>query len=238
MARGVTQSVKEESVEEKFLDFFRLSPEIQRCRGLTIVDIGGSTGQLAAYLAGRGAGFVWCVEPDPELADQARETLARHDNARAVQALGQEVRDIIVRADRVILHEVMQHVDRPLELLREVHDLLRPGGLAFVMFTPWGSPYGAGTGDLLPVRWLHLLHPKSVLAEMRSSKGGWHSRDLGATGLYKLGVGKFLALVQQAGLEIVQLQLLPAWRQRWMTQLPVLRELGSARLGAVLMNGT
>jgi len=35
------------------------------------------------------------VEPDPELAGQAQEALAGHNNARAVQALGQEVRDMI-----------------------------------------------------------------------------------------------------------------------------------------------
>ena len=104
------------------------------------------------------------------------------------------------------------------------------------MCTPWGSPYGAHTGDLLPVPWLHLLYPKSVLAEMRSSKSGWHTKDLGATGLYKLSGGKFLVLVQQAGFEVVRLQLLPVWRQQWMTQWPLLWELGSARLGAVLKN--
>jgi len=89
---------------------------------------------------------------------------------------------------------------------------------------------------LLPVPWLHLLYPKSVLAEMRSSESGWHSRESSATGLYKLGAGEFLALVEQTGLEVVRLQLLPVWQQQWMTQLPLLWELGSARLGAVLQN--
>jgi hypothetical protein len=57
-------------------------------------------------------------------------------------------------APSVILHEVMQHVDEPLDLLVEVHDLLVRHGLAFLMFTPWGSPCGANTADLLPAqRW-------------------------------------------------------------------------------------
>ena len=124
MAHGLAQSVKGEVFEEKFGDLLRLSPEIQRCQGMTVVDIGGGTGELAAHLAGRGARIVWCVEPDPDLAYRARETLAGHDNARAVQALGHEVRDIIGHADRVILHEVMQHVDKALDLLLEVRDLL------------------------------------------------------------------------------------------------------------------
>jgi SAM-dependent methyltransferase len=238
MAHGLGQPIKEEPFEDKFGDFLRLSPEIQRCRGMTVVDIGGGSGQLAAHLAARGARYVWCVEPDPDLAARARETLAGHDNAQAVQALGQEVRDIIGGADRVILHEVMQHVDKPDDLLTEVHDLLTPSGLAFVMFTPWGSPWGAHTRELLPVPWLHLLYPKSVLAEMRSSESGWHSRDLSATGLYKLGAGEFLTLVEHAGLEVARLQLLPVWRQQWMTRWPLLWELGSARLGVVLKNPT
>jgi len=53
---------------------------------------------------------------------------------------------------------------------------------------------------------------------MRSSESGWHSRDLSATGLYKLGAGEFIALVEQSGLEVVRLQLLPVWQQQWMTQ--------------------
>src|SRR6185436_13883171 len=104
-ARGWLQTAKEEAFEQKFGDLLRLSPEIQRCQGMTVVDIGGGTGELTAYLAGRGARFVWCVEPDPELAGQAQEALAGHNNARAVQALGQEVHDMIGLADRVILHE-------------------------------------------------------------------------------------------------------------------------------------
>jgi hypothetical protein len=54
--------------------------------------------------------------------------------------------------------------------------------------------------------------------------------------LYKLGAGEFLALAEQTGLEVVRLQLLPVCQQQWMTQLPLLWELGSARLGAVLQN--
>jgi 2-polyprenyl-3-methyl-5-hydroxy-6-metoxy-1,4-benzoquinol methylase len=150
MAHGFAPSVREEVFQEKFGDFLRLSPEIQRCQGMTVVDIGGGTGQLAAYLAGRGARFVWCAEPDPELAGQAHETLAGHNNARAVQALGQEVRDMIGLADRVILHEVMQHLDKPYDLLTEVRDLLAPVGFAFVMFTPWGSPWALAQGLCSP----------------------------------------------------------------------------------------
>lgn len=233
-ARGWRQTVKTEAFEDKFGDFLRLSPDIQRCRGLTLVDIGGGMGELAAHLAGRGAEFVWCVEPDPERVDQARETLQAYDNARAVQAPGEEVRQIIGGADRVTLHEVLPHVNKPLDLLREVHDLLRPGGLAFVMFMPWGAPYGAHTRDLLPVPWLHLLYPKSVLAEMRSSEHGWHSKDLAATGLHQLRMGEFLDLASQSGLAVVHLQLLPVWRHGWVTKWPGLREVSTTKLGAVL----
>jgi len=233
-ARGWLQTAKEEAFEQKFGDFLRLSPEIQRCQGLTVVDIGGGTGELAAHLASRGAKSVWCVEPDPEMAERARETLQGYDNARALQAPGEELRAVIGSADRVILHEVLPHVGKPLDLLMEVHDLLRPGGLAFVMFIPWGGPYGAHTRNLLPVPWLHLLYPKSVLAEMRSSEHGWHTKDLAATGLHRLRIGNFLDLTKQSGLELVHLQLLPVWRQEWATKWPGLRELGTMKLGAVL----
>ena len=37
---------------------------------------------------------------------------------RGIHALGQEARDTIGCADRVLLHEVMQHVDKPLDWSR------------------------------------------------------------------------------------------------------------------------
>jgi SAM-dependent methyltransferase len=235
-ALGFGQPVREELSEERFSNFLRLSPHIQRCQGMTIVDIGGGTGELSAHLAGRGARYVWCVEPNPDLAAVAKQTVANCNNAQVVQAVGQEAGEIIGQADRIILHEVMQHADQPLDLLVAVRDMLSPSGLAFVMFVPWSSPYGAHTRDLLPVPWVHLLYPRSVLAEMRSSASGWHTKDLGDTGLYKMGVGPFLTLVEQAGLEVVTLQLLPVWRQNWMTRWPVLRELGTVSVGAVFKN--
>ena len=82
--------------------------------------------------------------------------------------------------------------------------------------------------------WLHLLYSKSVFGRDALSESGWHSRDLSATGLYKLGAGEFLALIEQTGPEVVRLQLLRVWQQQWTTQWPLLWELGSARLGAVL----
>ena len=69
------------------------------------------------------------MEHAPELVDIARETLAGYDNARVVQAVGEEVRAVVARADRVTLHEVMQHMDKPLGLLMEVNELLAPAAL-------------------------------------------------------------------------------------------------------------
>ena len=110
---------------------------------------------------------------------------------RGIQALGQEARDTIGCADRVFLHEVMQHVDKPLDLLVEVHDLLVPHGLAFVMFTPWGSPYGANTADLLPVPWLHLLYPKSVWPRCALARAAGTARIWGPPACTNATLGNF-----------------------------------------------
>src|SRR5262249_48051964 len=98
----------------------------------------------------------------------------------------------------------------------------------------WGAPYGAYTRELLPVPWLHLLYPKSVLAEIRSSQGGWHTKDLGVTGLYKLRIGKFLKLVEQARLEVIHPQLLSVCRQSGGPKWRGLGELTTAKVRAVL----
>ncbi len=76
MAHGVTRSTKDGRFEQNSEDFLRLSLAIQRCQEMIVVDIRGGIVELAAYLASRSASHVWCIEPDPNLAVQARDTLA------------------------------------------------------------------------------------------------------------------------------------------------------------------
>jgi SAM-dependent methyltransferase len=45
-------------------------------------------------------------------------------------------------ADVVHSSNVLEHVEQPVELLAEITRVLRPGGIGYLAFTPWLSPWG------------------------------------------------------------------------------------------------
>ncbi len=98
-------------------------------RGRRVLDVGCATGFFLE--AARADGWdVFGVEPNPYMAD-----FARHN--------GLEVRNEPIEAasfpdgffDAVTLFEIIEHAKRPMEILRKVQRLLRPGGMLFV-YTP------------------------------------------------------------------------------------------------------
>jgi ubiquinone/menaquinone biosynthesis C-methylase UbiE len=59
--------------------------------------------------------------------------------------------------DVVLSHAVIEHVTRPLEYLRELHRVTRPGGRVFLQTAPYLSPHGSHLPPLrIPVP-LHLV---------------------------------------------------------------------------------
>lgn len=218
-----------------YSNFFRFFPEARRCGGLVVADVGGGSGELSKLVADSGAEWVYCVEPNPAWAERARALLLSATRARASVICAPCV-DLPIQdgeVDRVILHDVMEHVADPLEMLAEVRRILSPSGETLVSFVPWYSPYGGHTWSFLPVPWLHAFYSRKVLAEMRSAQAGWHTTDLGATGLYKVTVSGFLNVVRKAGLSVEWIKPLGLKGHPWLTRWP-LREFGTALLAAKL----
>ncbi len=65
------------------------------------------------------------------------------------------------RYELVLLRDVLEHLDNPLEALQRIRELLRPGGFLLITFPPYPSPYG-GHQHLLRNFWgklpyVHLL---------------------------------------------------------------------------------
>lgn len=103
---------------------------------VTFLDIGGGPGYLAEAVRRRGDRCV-VVEYNPEELE-----LHGRDADVAVVGDGQQLplRDGI--ADVVHTSNVLEHVPQPERMLAEMLRVLRPGGLGYMSYTPWLSPWG------------------------------------------------------------------------------------------------
>jgi ubiquinone/menaquinone biosynthesis C-methylase UbiE len=225
---------REDSFPQKYQHFFHFFPEAAECRGMRVAEIGGGNGELSAFFARHGASSVFCIEPNVERADEAMERAKEYSAMRVRNSVGEDASLPSASFDRVVLHDVMEHCNDPVGVLAEAGRILTSAGDMLVSFVPWYAPYGGHTWSTLPLPWGHLFYPKSVLAEMRSHKSGWHTTDLGATGLYKISIRDFKKCAEAAGMRVREIRYLGVKKQQWLTKFPVLREFGTAIVGAVL----
>ena len=145
---GLARSVRlfrlflvEQSDPERFYaglaaDAVRQVAEHTGLAGQTVVDIGGGGGWFTAAFRAAGA-HCYLFEPDPaELFSRAEVP------AGAVVADGYwlPVRD--GGADVVFSSNVLEHVPDPIGLIEEMIRVTRPGGLIYLSYTNWYSPWG------------------------------------------------------------------------------------------------
>ncbi|WP_234024428.1 class I SAM-dependent methyltransferase [Streptomyces sp. HGB0020] len=102
--------------------------------GRTVVDVGGGGGYFTEEFRRRGA-LAWLFEPDVrELGEKPPEA--------AVIADGYLLPLYDGVADVTFSSNVLEHVADPQTFLSELVRVTRPGGLIYVSFTNWLSPWG------------------------------------------------------------------------------------------------
>ncbi len=190
----------------------------------TVVDVGGGPGYFTTEFRAAGA--------DCYLFEVDRDELLRGGGAveGAVLANGYwlPVRD--GSADICFSSNVLEHVADPAGLLGEMVRVTRPGGLIYLSFTNWYSPWGGH--EMSP--W-HYLGAQYAERRYRRRHGHEPKHHVGCT-LYRVHIGATLRMARSLrGAQVIDA--LPCYYPRWcrfVVRIPLLREVLTWNLLLVL----
>jgi SAM-dependent methyltransferase len=192
--------------------------------GRTVVDVGGGGGWFTTAFRARGA-HCYLFEPDPT------ELHLRTDApAGAVVADGYwlPVRD--GGADVTFSSNVLEHVPDPMGLIEEMIRVTRPGGLVYVSFCNWYSPWGGH--EMSP--W-HYLGARYAARRYLRRHNRQPKHECGVN-LFRVHVGPVLRAVR-ARPDVAVLEARPRYYPRWcgwLVRLPGLREVATWNLMLIL----
>jgi SAM-dependent methyltransferase len=183
--------------------------------GRTVVDIGGGSGYFTSAFDARGARAV-LVEPDPgELRAQGEPP----PGALVGDGLRLPLRE--GSADVTFSSNVLEHVPDPAAFIDEMVRVTRPGGVVYLAYTLWFSPWGGH--ETSP--W-HFLGGRYA-ARRYARRHGCPPKNRYGSSLFAVGAGRTLRLVRARG-DVTVLEARPRYYPRWcgfVVRLPVLREL-------------
>ncbi|OEV02621.1 class I SAM-dependent methyltransferase [Streptomyces oceani] len=196
----------------------------QPLRGATVVDIGGGTGHFTEEFRRRGAqSFLF----EPDLAEL---TAGGRRPEGAVLADGYLLPLSDGSADVCFSSNVLEHVWDPVTFVSEMVRVTRPGGLIYLSFTNWYSPWGGH--ETAP--W-HYLGAERARARYRRRTGHDAKHTLGEN-LFAVHIGPTLRQVRARD----DVRVLSARSRYWpflpgvITRVPGLREFATWNLLLIL----
>jgi len=192
-----------------------------------VIDVGGGPGHFTREFRSRGASCV-LVEPD------SAELHARGDPPPgAVRGDGMRLPAADGAADLCFSSNVLEHVRAPLAMLDEMIRVTRPGGVVYLAFTNWYSPWGGH--EMSP--W-HYLGARYAGQRYTRRTGRKPKHQVGTT-LFPVHVGQMLRAVRSRP-DVTVLAARPRYYPRWcrgLVRIPGLREVATWNLLLVLRRG-
>lgn len=117
-------------------DTIRLIERHGHVAGRRVLDVGAGPRQFAEAFTSRDATYV-AVDADPDALERCE-----HPKSYGVVASGTRLPLADSRFDIVLSSNVFEHVRIPERLADELVRVVRPGGLVFLSYTNWLSPWG------------------------------------------------------------------------------------------------
>jgi SAM-dependent methyltransferase len=192
--------------------------------GATVLDVGGGPGYFADSFRAAGARYVG-LDPD------AGELSARGTPAAGmIRASGMALPVATGAVDVCYSSNVLEHVPAPARMLDEMVRVTRPGGTAFVSYTPWWSPWGGH--ETAP--WHYLGGEYARRRYIRRT--GHEPKNRVGHSLYPISISAALRWARRTE-EADVVDFLPRyhpWWARWVVRVPGAREVLSWNVAMVL----
>jgi SAM-dependent methyltransferase len=215
--------------EEKYYglladDTVELVEEQAPVAGQRIIDIGGGPGYFAQAFRRYGASSVF-VEP-------FWESMLTSGRKLGYGVIGDGVRLPFAEGAFDISHSsnVLEHVTNPAGFMDEMVRVVRPGGLIFLAFTNWYSPFGGH--DTAPWHYLG----GAWAARRFERKNGHPPKNHFGKSLFPLHISEVLALAE-ARTDVEILDAYPRYYPHWtrpLIKVPGLREVATWNLVIVM----
>jgi SAM-dependent methyltransferase len=190
-------------------------------QGTSVLDVGAGPRQFAAAFGAAGARYVGL---DVTVGDLSAAAVPD------VVGVGERLPFADASIDVVMSSNVMEHVARPGAVAREMVRVTRPGGLVFVSYTAWASPWGG-----------HETSPWHVFGGEYAALR--YERENGRPPKNLYGESRFAARVgdgvrwARSQPDLVVEELSPRYHPDWarfVVEVPVLREVATWNLMMVL----
>lgn len=146
-----------------FLNAFKPEPN----PAIRIIDIGAGTGSFAeAWVAIHGSpGNITLLDPSAAMLERGQSALrARHVEPDLLQSLLDEVD--LEPVDVALAAHVIEHCENPLAALKQIHDLLRPGGRLYLVVS---KPHWCNA--IIWFQWRHRTFRDDEITAMLQTSG-------------------------------------------------------------------
>lgn len=192
--------------------------------GKVLLDVGGGAGYFAAAFRAAGATYYGI---DPDVGELGARGAVEPGMIRA-SGMALPIRNGAV--DICYSSNVLEHVCEPERMLSEMARVTKPGGIVYVSFTPWLSPWGGH--ETAPWHFLGGHYARRRYAR----KFGKEPKNSYGTSLFAVSAARAVRWARQSdAVSIVRLlpRYHPGWAQ-WIAAVPVAREIFTWNMVLVL----
>lgn len=201
--------------------------------GKRVLDFGCGTGRQTVALAEQYKARVYGLDIDDRWLAKAKARAADHSLSEDKVQFGKSVGN--QRFDTVITVNAMEHFSDPTGVLRQMADTLKPGGVILITFAPpWLSPFGHHMHFFCKLPWLHLLFPERTVLKVRAQYRNDGAMTYNDAGLNKMTLARFERIIADSGLEVAGRRYHGVKGIGTFTKIPIIRELLTNRVTAVL----